>query len=249
MIYIIPNIILKRLYYILFFTLILLFNIPTLFLCIFLLPLNRLKRKELVFRFHAYVIGFVYNLFFTFEIINQEHYKNVFFKERYIYCPNHQTGDLYLFKLFVNEDKVQHLSVFHDSFSKYVPIVGWIWKILDHVYAQSKKTIEFVTNHLLKHKHLSLCIFPEGKKAYDLKFYENVKSGAFQISLNTGIPILPIYHNLGKGLNDKYVILNYNAHMKIYIGDPIYPEGKTVDELKEEYVKQMKTIENTYFMQ
>ena len=239
----------SRINYILFLLFLLLFNIPTLFLCIFLLPLSRLKRNELVFRFHVHMIESVYNLFFTFEIINQEHYKNVFFKERYIYCPNHQTGDLYLFKLFVNEDKVQHLSVFHDSFAKYVPIVGWIWHILDHVYVQSKKTVEMATNHLLKHKHLSLCIFPEVNKQSKLKFNENVKSGAFQMALNTGIPILPIYHNLGKGIVEAYAYIHYNAHIKIYIGDPIYPKGKTVEELKEEYVKQMKTIENTYFMQ
>ncbi len=31
--------------------------------------------------------------------------------------------------------------------------------------------------------------------------------------------------------------------MKIYIGDPIYPKGKTAEELKQEYITQMKNIE------
>ncbi len=249
MIYLIPNFILQRINYFLLFILLLLFNIPILFLWLFLLPMDKIKRNRILFKYHVKIVDFVYSLFFDFEILNKNHYKDVLFKQRYLYCSNHQSGDVLLLALYYTRNKLQETIVLHDIFAKYCPVIGWIWLILDHIIInlKTKNTVNIVTNNLLNHKHLSLLMFPEGKKAYDLKFNTNVKTGAFQISSNTNIPILPIYHNMGVAINDKYMILNYGTKIKCYIGDPIYPEGKSVEEIKNEYVNQMVTIEKKYF--
>lgn len=247
MIYYINEFFIKRILYICLLLFLLLFNIPTLLVWVILLPINKKKRNEIVYRCHVYIIKFVYRIFFTFEIINKEHYKNIFFKQQYLFCPNHQSEDIHLFQLSVYNYNITQTVILHSNFDRYIPIISWIWNILDHIFVQPKKTVEMATEHLLKNKHLSLALFPEVKKQYNLKFNENVKTGAFQISFNTGIPILPVCHNMGIGVNSKYACINYGKKIKFYIGDPIFPEGKSVEQLKEEYIQQMKTIESTYF--
>ena len=242
---------LKKINYIIFMLLLLILNVPTLLIWFILLPINKKTRNEYVFRMHMFVAKIVYNLFFTIQIINKEHYQNVFFKERYIYCPNHQTIDLYLLTLVINDNKFnQIITVSLEILLLTVPILSWVWYILGYIFVKTKKdnVVKKTVTQLMNYNHLSLYIFPEGKQNSHLIFREDrVKTGAFRISLETGIPILPIYHNLGLGMCHEPFYLNYGAQMKIYIGDPIYPEGKTVDELKEEYIKQLRMIENTYF--
>lgn len=249
MLYLIPNYILKRIYYILFILSLLVFNIPTLVVWVSLLPIREDKRKDIVYRYHIRTIEFVYSIFFTFEIINEDHYKNIFFKQRYLICPNHQTEDMHLFQLGIYENKIQYVTPVHSMFDKYVPIIGWIWRIFGHIFVSSydNTLTNISTKYLFDNTNKSLVLFPEAKKQFSLKFNENVKDCVFEISINTNIPILPVYHNMGTGVNNQYIYLNYGSHIKIYIGDQIYPKEKTVEQLKEEYVNQMKKIENNYF--
>ncbi len=243
----------RKINYIIFCFLLLFLNIFTLLIWFILLPFNKKIRNEIVYRTHMLITTILYKLFFTIRIINKVHYKNIFFKERYIICPNHQTIDIYLYTLNILNNNFKYITTILDKILLYrVPILSWIWYLLDYKFVDPKKSniTNITIKQLNENNHLSLIIFPEGKLSEDLKFKEErVKTGAFQIALNTGLPILPIYHNLGLGLEhtNKPLALNYGASMKIYIGDPIYPDGKSVEQLKQEYIAQMKSIEEKYF--
>jgi 1-acyl-sn-glycerol-3-phosphate acyltransferase len=242
----------KQFQYFLFHLLLILLNIFTLIVVIF--------NKKYGFIMYNKTIKIIYHLFFKINIINKEYYLNTFFSPsniknkymNYIYCPNHQSIDIYMQGLnSYNNYNKESISIVKQT-SIFFPILGLIWYLLDYIFIdRSKKmnTTDYVSKFLIKNKNYSIGIFPEGTRQYNLKFNKDIiKTGPFVISTNTNIPILPIYHNIGKAINDKNFTIKFGETIHILIGKPLYPNKyNTIDEYKNEYIKQMLELEKEFY--
>ncbi len=68
----------------------------------------------------------------------------------------------------------------------------------------------------------ALCVFPEGHLTHD-EGLSPLKDGTAMIAASTGVPVLPLYLCRSK---------RFLSKKHIYIGDPIYPQGKSMAEVK-----------------
>lgn len=149
------------------------------------------------FKYYYWTLRKLYGSCFTIEIINKEHYENVFNKERCIYVMNHQTYDAYL--LVLSRQKV---SCCVRSWSLYIPIVGPLWYLLQFVFVK-KDTVNAILKRLKSDDSLSLAIFPEGTRNSECIFRpDKVRNGAFIIAKELNLPLMPFYHTLGLCIND-----------------------------------------------
>lgn len=233
----------KHLQYFLFHFLLILINISTLIVAIF--------NKKYGFIIYNKCTKLVYNLFFKINIINEEYYLKIFFLNRFIYCPNYQSIDIYMQILNIYKNSNKECIAVVKQTSIFLPILGQIWYLLDYIFVdRSKKmnTTDYVSEFLIKNKNYSIGIFPEGTRQYNCKFNKDIiKTGPFVISKKTNIPILPIYHNIGKAINDKKFTIKFGETINILIGEPMYPdEYETIEKYKDEYIKQMLELEKQF---
>jgi len=171
--------------------------------------------------------------------------------QNYIFVPNHQCFiDAWTLRI------LPHFPVLIVAidFARKVPIIGGILVFCDTTFKTLKKEFEpeglteNVIGKLKKDNSLSLFIFAEGGRQFDNKFNSNLRTGAFHIAKALNYDIVPIYENYGSILSDKeysYYPASYGK-IKVVTGFPISPQGKTVDQLKEEYISQMNTLQDLY---
>jgi 1-acyl-sn-glycerol-3-phosphate acyltransferase len=168
-------------------------------------------------------------------------------KKPYVYIANHQCY-IDAWTMSVIEQPVL-LVVF--DFVKYFPVIGSILKICDSCFKTLGKefekenvTAEIITK-LKKDPKLSLFIFSEGGRQLDLNFNKKLRTGAFHVAKALGYEIVPIYETYGKIFNDKEMTYDFSQYGKtrVITGKPISPLGKTIDELKDEYIAQMEHLE------
>ncbi|NQV16159.1 1-acyl-sn-glycerol-3-phosphate acyltransferase [bacterium] len=97
---------------------------------------------------------------------------------------------------------------------KYVPFFGWAMWAAGHFFVDRKNhkealaVMDQVTAQLAEDKSHSLAIFVEGTRSLDGQL-SHFKKGAFLVSLNTGIPIVPVVINgafKAKGKKDHRIV-------------------------------------------
>jgi 1-acyl-sn-glycerol-3-phosphate acyltransferase len=169
-------------------------------------------------------------------------------KKNYIFIPNHQCYiDAWTLRILL-QFPVLLVAI---NYAKKIPMIGGILMFCDTTFKSTNKEFksegitETVINKLKKDDTLSLFIFAEGGRQLDHKFNSNLRTGAFHIAKTLNYDIVPIYENYGNILYDK-AFAYYPAYFgKIHVvtGFPISPEGKTIDQLKEEYISQMNTLQ------
>jgi 1-acyl-sn-glycerol-3-phosphate acyltransferase len=110
-----------------------------------------------------------------------------------------------------------------------VPFIGWyLWMAgyltVDRGDSESKEEMLEKAYRCLK-DGTSLMIFPEGTRSPDRKL-GIFKRGAFQLALNSNLPILPVLIDGTGGILPKHGLIFKGGHrIKIQVLDPVYPES------------------------
>ncbi|WP_092485418.1 lysophospholipid acyltransferase family protein [Candidatus Ichthyocystis hellenicum] len=124
----------------------------------------------------------------------------------------------------------------------FIPFAGWtisltpVIKVDGGIFGWKRKNKQIVlekSKNELK-KGNSLFFYSQGTRVRDGS-RPPFKKGAARLSLETNIPIIPIAVNSIKIWSG--VLLTKTGDVTISFGKPVYPEGKTVEELTEELEK------------
>ncbi len=131
---------------------------------------------------------------------------------------------------------------------KSVFILGWVMKTAGHIFVDRKRSenaiasLENSKESLIKNPR-SILLFPEGTRTMDgkLGFF---KRGGLMLSLDTGIPIVPV------GIVGTYEMLKKgtwsfkNQPLEIRIGNPIHPKTFSNDSKNSlaKYVKKQVNV-------
>ena len=164
-------------------------------------------------------------LFFTGVRYSVKGLNNLDPKGPYIFACNHASGyDVPLAFAglpywLISIAKIELKSVF---------ILGWVMKTAGHIFVDRKKSENAIASLEKSKKSLinnprSILLFPEGTRTMDgeLGFF---KRGGLMLSMDTGIPIVPI------GLVGTFEMLKKgtwsfkNQPLEIRIGNPIHPK-------------------------
>jgi len=174
------------------------------------------------------------NPFWTVRILGRHHIQP---NGVYIFVCNHQSlaDILVLFRLFVHFKWVSKIENFR------VPIVGWnmyLNRYIRLVRGSMKSQLRMIRDcQKTLEEGSSVLIFPEGTRTQtgDLRPF---KSGAFQIAIKTGIPIIPIVlDGSSEALPKAGFILRGKHIINIHILEPILPDRfheKSAKELTQE---------------
>jgi len=95
-------------------------------------------------------------------------------------------------------------------------------------------------------KGVSLCTFAEGTRSLDGRI-QKFKKGAFKMAQKMDAPIIPLSIHYAHVVNPKEYVFpkrsSRSVNGKIVIGKPVYPQGKTDDEVmsevREELIKNL----------
>ena len=118
-----------------------------------------------------------------------------------------------------------------------VPVLGWYLKMAGYITVnrsdeESKAEMLEKSARCLKNG-VSIMIFPEGTRSPDkeIKFF---KRGAFQLALQTNVPILPVLiDGTGDILPKHGLIFGSGYHIKIRVLDVVHPASFGTDNPEE----------------
>lgn len=114
-----------------------------------------------------------------------------------------------------------------------VPVIGWYLRMADYIIVdrgneESKAEMLEKSYKCLK-KGISVMIFPEGTRSLnsELGFF---KRGAFQLSLQADVPLLPVLIDGTGGILPKHGLIFGTGHrIRIRVLDPVYPSAFGTD--------------------
>lgn len=179
---------------------------------------------------------FLYASFCRFEVRNKENYHT---KENAVVVCNHNSLiDIPIsFPFLPRANK----TIAKKSFV-YVPLFGWIYRwgtvIVDRKNDQSRKK-SFDEMKKVLSTGLDMLIFPEGTRNKTNEPLKSFYDGAFKLAIDANKPIIPVVL-----LNTRYILpakpMLIFRPGKIFMDilPPIYPEGHSIQSLKE-------TVKNT----
>ena len=142
-------------------------------------------------------------------------------KTTYVIVSNHASGAdiLVLFKLYTHFKWVAKRTLF------YFPFIGWNMLLCQYILIERGRrgSVRRMMDKAIANiaDHNSVLIFPEGTRSKD-GHLQPFKTGAFQLALDTGVPILPVvirgtHHAIQKG----GFLIHRNRNIKATILDPI----------------------------
>lgn len=218
-------------------------------------PIYRITgRRELIaipYFFLNRVLLWTDKIFFKIKFIkshaiNPEH--------RYVYLANHLTLlDAVIGRMAIDSMFDQYLVSVVISYTRYIPLIGINLRLLGIPFLHydtkgnrvSKGLVSMYSEFLQENKSAILAIFPEGKRIFDGEFKRDaLKSGGFVIAKNTGMDIVPVYHNLIDSVDD--VKKEYRrANIFCLYGDPIKVGDREIKEVIDEYYQEMIKLQNT----
>ena len=173
-------------------------------------------------RFVYIILWPVFNLFRPLHIYGRENIP----QGAAVICPNHVTlrDPFYVLFAFTMRNPIRAMAKIEIM---RLPIAGWVLKQAG-VFGVERGTVDAkaVKNALTCLKEGNkLLMFPEGTRVRDGKEV-TAKTGAAMFATRTGVPLMPIYVQPGKG---------WFASNSVVIGKPFYPEFEgrkpTADEL------------------
>lgn len=127
----------------------------------------------------------------------------------------------------------------------HVPILGWLFRMSAVPVVRNDKQSRNLAYKSLKkalNKGDSLLIFPEGSRNNDSIALDEFKLGAFRLSIETGVKILPVVAINSRSIgNDKSLIIKPGSAQLHYLPplDPSKFKG-SADKLKEHCYNHMK---------
>jgi len=99
----------------------------------------------------------------------------------------------------------------------YIPFLGWVFNYLDYISVNRgekdsrKRSRERIVQHLTE-KGNSVQVFPEGtRNLTDLRFSKreiSFRRGIFEIAVEYNVPIVLIYHTIGRCVRDGECVLD-----------------------------------------
>ena len=165
----------------------------------------------------------------------------------YIVISNHQSSldIIFLNALGLNYKWISKIE------NKKVPIIGWYLSMADYISvdrnrADSKKRL-FEKSYKSLKDGTSIMIFPEGTRSPNGEIGA-LKRGAFMLSIQTGVPLLPVVIDGTGGILPKHgIVFGAKRDVKMRVLNPEYPEGFEIDNHREFALKistLMKTVLN-----
>ena len=166
--------------------------------------------------------------------------ENLDLKNSYIFAGNHASGFDILLAFaglpfwLVSIAKIELRSI---------PILGWVMRAGGHIFidrSRQEKVFDILNKakESLKKMPRSVLLFPEGTRTKDGNL-GNFKRGGMMISLETGIPIVPVAFVNTFEMMDKDSWIMKNHLLELRIGKPILPTSFTV-ERRRELAKQVQ---------
>ena len=166
--------------------------------------------------------------------------ENLDLKKSYIFAGNHASGFDILLAFaglpfwLVSIAKIELRSI---------PILGWVMRAGGHIFIDRNhqdKALDILNKakESLKKMPRSVLLFPEGTRTKDGSL-GNFKRGGLMISLETGIPIVPVAFVNTFEMMDKDSWTMKNHLLELRIGKPILPSSFTV-ERRRELAKQVQ---------
>ncbi len=116
----------------------------------------------------------------------------------------------------------------------WIPFFGWALKSIDAI-ALNRGTGRKAINQLVTESKLRmdegriLVMFPEGTRVLPMQ-YKPFKIGGAIVSQQTGYMVLPIAHNAGE-FWPRHSWIKWPGTIRIVIGEPIHPQGKTPEQI------------------
>lgn len=119
----------------------------------------------------------------------------------------------------------------------YVPLFGWVYQfgsvIVDRKSDQSRRA-SFEEMKRVLGKGLDMLIYPEGTRNKTSAPLKNFYDGAFKLAIDTQQPIIPVVLLNTKKILPVYPVACFKpGRIQMDILEPIYPQGHTVQTLKE----------------
>jgi 1-acyl-sn-glycerol-3-phosphate acyltransferase len=204
------------------------------FLPAFLILIYTNRRHPLVFLLHRYWAWLYFSL--SFIPVKLVYSKNFDPKKQYIFCANHFS---FLDIPAMGINRIRPIFVGKHTLGK-IPLFGFVYRkihiTLDRENLKSRyAALELGANELDKGQNL--VIFPEGgMKSKNPPLMARFKDGAFRLSIEKQVPIVPVTLPWNWTIlpDDGKLLLHWRKNMVIF-HDPIDPTGlspENIDDLK-----------------
>ena len=197
----------------------------------FLIFFSRNKRIHIV----KGICNFYINFWRIFVGLRYKYYgkENIDFNKSYVIIANHVN----ILDIPISAQGI-HLTckpLYKKELEK-IPFLGWLFKLssvpVDRSSKESRKaSMKRLTEEL--RMGVSIFMFPEGTRNRTKEPLKDFFMGAFNLSVDTGRPILPIIYSGTRMLNKIDTFLLNPGLINIHYLAPIYPEGRDALELRE----------------
>ena len=88
---------------------------------------------------------------------------------------------------------------------------------------------------LLLETNLSLLLFPEGTRNYTPRTLNALRTGAFVIACQSGVPIIPIRYNIIDAIHDQKKRFYWRAKTKVVFGSPILTKDRDIEAVMSDF--------------
>lgn len=177
---------------------------------------------------------------FRFEIHGREHINP---KQPYIYIFNHRSFfDAPIIPMAIPQ---QVRALGKKELSK-IPVFGWvvgklaIWVDRDNPESRKESIPKLIK---ILEKGISIVVAPEGTRNDSKNLLLPFRKGAFRLSVETGIPILPFAIIGADTIHKRGSLLLSPGKVRIYFSKPIYPDPEPdMEELEEKCRNKLEAM-------
>ena len=125
-----------------------------------------------------------------------------------------------------------------------IPLFGIIYRrgsVLVDRKSDRSRAESFIKMREVLRKGFHMCIYPEGTRNKSNALLQPFHDGAFRLAVDTKKAIMPgVIFNTKKVLPMHKTFYFWPQPVELHYLPPVYPQGKTVQELKAEVYEQMK---------
>jgi 1-acyl-sn-glycerol-3-phosphate acyltransferase len=129
-----------------------------------------------------------------------------------------------------------------------IPVFGWVvsklavWVDRDNPESRKESIPKLIK---ILEKGISIVVAPEGTRNDGEDLLLPFQKGAFRLSIETGIPILPLAVIGADKIHKRGTLLLSPGKVKIYFSEPIHPDNQySIDDLAEMSRNRLETLVN-----